>query len=106
MPRGIDPFSKVIPEVPFEECIFLWAKSPIGRTYFLPFEFWLDQPNKKVKHMKQTIQTIDIKGLDGATYLDETRNIEEAYGIKETYSFDRAYYGFEIFKVMPTETAS
>jgi len=56
--------------------------------------------------MKQTIQTIDIKGLDGATYLDETRTIEEAYGIKETYSFDRAYYGFEIFKVMPTETAS
>lgn len=104
MPRGIDPFSKVIPEVPFGECIFVWKDTPIGRTYFTGFEFYLDQENKKVKHMKQSIQTIDIKGLDGATYLDEIRNIEKAYGINETWSFDRAYHAFERFKVMPTET--
>ena len=104
VPDGIDPFTKVIDAGLFETCLTIWFKSDsIGRTF--KEDIKISGEDGRMLGFKLRVDVVALKGLstEGIPFMLEVQDIQNTYGLHETYSFWIRFMEIEQYKIFLRE---
>ena len=104
VPRGLDPFYKVINRDDFNYCLNLWfASSSTGRAY--KSQMHLFSANDNLHGYRFKLDIIQLAGLasDGTKLLEDVRRITKEYGTNETYAYYRRFFEIEQYVIFLEE---